>query len=92
MQDKSLKAFKVVNIGQNMLFPVQVVEKGARVDVEAGPPVSWGPIGQELEQTYSKVSGIKSEPKTIEEVQAKVEGDPEEDAWQHDLRYLIKID
>ena len=92
MQDKSLKAFKVVNIGPNMLFPVQVSEKGAKVDIEAGSPISWSPIGQELEQTYTKFFGIKREPKTIEDVQAKVGGDPEEDAWQHDLRYLIKID
>jgi hypothetical protein len=92
MQDKSLKAFKVVSIGQNMLFPVQVVEKGAKVDIEAGPQISWSPVGQELEETYIKVSGIKIEQKSKEKTLSRVEGDPKEDAWQHDLRYLIKID
>jgi hypothetical protein len=81
MQDKSLKAFKVVSIGQNMLFPVQVAEKGAIVDIEAGPQISWSPIGQELEETYIKVSGIKIEPKAKENIISRLEGDPEEDAW-----------
>lgn len=61
-----MKAFKVVSIGLNMLFPVQVVEKGAKVDIVEGPQISWCPIGQELEQTYVIVSGIKIEPMTTE--------------------------
>ena len=47
MQDKSLKQFKVIKLSPGMLFPVQVSDKTAKVQVEKDDNASgYSPMGQ----------------------------------------------
>jgi hypothetical protein len=44
MQDKSLKAYKLVKLGENLIFPVQVSDKVAKIEVEGsseGASMVW---------------------------------------------------
>lgn len=53
MHDKTLKAYKVVRLGDSNLCTVQVEDKQAEVKV-SGLPVNFHCLGQELEQSYRK--------------------------------------
>jgi hypothetical protein len=51
MHDKTLKAYKVVRLGDNNLCIVQVEDKQAEVKL-SGPPINFYCLGQELEHSF----------------------------------------
>ncbi|CDW86523.1 UNKNOWN [Stylonychia lemnae] len=52
MQDKTLKQFKLVKLGEGLVIPVHIQDKQAQLNIENITPCEFRPLGQLLEQTY----------------------------------------
>jgi hypothetical protein len=96
VQDKTLKQFKLIKIGDGgLVYPVQVADRQAIVKVEEGKisMPAFAVIGQELEKTFedSQKSQGKDNIREVGSIEENESETMEVEEGVYDDRFVIKI-